>query len=69
MNNKVFKIVSFSPIGFKKNNYPVPYCSYCRGYLDNVCYKCIEQKCEICKVANKNETYYHIHCANLASKD
>lgn len=61
----IFKIKNLSPIGFKIENYPVKYCSICRGYLTNVCSACDEIGCEICTVVNMNNIYYHNHCYSL----
>ena len=59
---QTFKLTKFSPIGFKMVNYPVQYCSLCRGYLTDVCCSCMEKKCDKCDVINNNGNYYHNHC-------
>lgn len=63
--SKIFELVDFSPIGFKTINYPVPYCSICRGYLVNVCSTCKETGQELCAVVNTDNTYYHNHCYQM----
>ena len=64
-DTQIFKLINFSPIGFKKPNYPVQYCSLCRGYLTDVCTSCIENHRENCVVVNYNDVYYHQHCYNF----
>lgn len=62
---KTFNLTNFSPIGFKKPNYPTQYCLLCRGYLTEVCNTCSEHSREVCPVINNNDTYYHSHCFNF----
>lgn len=62
MSNKIFNLIDFSPIGFKKINYPVQYCCICRGYLTDVCSICMENKSDVCDVINTDNNYYHHHC-------
>lgn len=64
-DKRTFKLLNFSPIGFKVENYPVQYCSLCRGYLTEICNTCVENKCENCDVIQANESYYHVHCHKL----
>ena len=64
-DSRIFKLTNFSPIGFKQVNYPVPYCSLCRGYLTEVCGTCIEKGEEECAVTKNNDSYYHAHCYTL----
>lgn len=64
-DNRIFKLTSFSPIGFMKPNYPVKFCSLCRGYLVEVCNECLEKHHEVCEVINQENTYYHKHCYSL----
>lgn len=66
-NTKIFKLTSFSPIGFKTMNYPVQFCSLCRGYLTDVCSTCMEKGCEKCDVINNDGSYYHNHCYTFMS--
>lgn len=61
-NKNIFVLTNFSPIGFKKNNYPVQYCLLCRGFLSDICEKCVENKCEKCNIINSEGAYYHYHC-------
>lgn len=67
-DTKVFKLVKFSPIGFKAMNYPVQYCSICRGYLIEVCSICMEKGDDTCNIINSDGAYYHNHCF-LLTKD
>lgn len=62
VDTKTFKLTNFSPIGFKVVNYPVQFCSLCRGYLSEVCNTCTERKSEVCNVINSEGSYYHNHC-------
>lgn len=59
---KTFKLTNFSPIGLKIVNYPVQFCSLCRGYLTEVCNICMENNSENCAVVNIDNTFYHDHC-------
>ena len=61
-DTRTFKLTRFSPIGFKVENYPVQFCSLCRGYLTEVCSTCMEKSNEKCDVINSGESYYHNHC-------
>jgi len=61
-NNKIFTLTNFSPIGFKEVNYPVQFCSLCRGRLVDVCSICIEKGSNVCNVINSDGSYYHFHC-------
>lgn len=61
-DNKIFKMVSFSPIGFKMINYPTQFCLLCRGHLNEVCSVCMENRSEKCNIINDNDSYYHNHC-------
>ena len=61
-NTKFFTLVNFSPIGFKEVNYPVQFCSLCRGRLVDVCSMCMEKGSETCNVINSDGSYYHFHC-------
>ena len=61
-DKRTFKLVNFSPIGFKMINYPVQFCSLCRGYLTEVCNTCTENNCEKCDVIQADDSYYHVHC-------
>lgn len=65
MSNKIFTLTNFSPIGFKQINYPVQYCTICRGCLVDVCSMCIEKGNEVCNVINTDGSFYHYHCYNL----
>ena len=67
MDSKPFKLISLTPIGFKEVNYPITYCTICRGYLTEVCGDCLEKKCEKCEVNKFNDTYYHVHCYKLTN--
>lgn len=64
-NIKIFTLTNFSPIGIKEVNYPVQFCSLCRGRLIDVCSLCIENGSEICNIINNDEFYYHYHCHNI----
>ena len=68
-DTRVFKMTNFSPIGFKADNYPVQYCSLCRGYLNEVCSTCMENGNESCAVGKFADTYYHNHCHSLMNSD
>ena len=57
-----FKLVSFTPIGFKKRVYPNTLCYLCRGILTNCCPMCDNKDCNIVKY---NDTYCHQHCQAL----
>ena len=61
-DTRIFKLTNLSPIGFKTVNYPVKFCSLCRGYLTEVCSTCIEKGEEKCTVTNHDGSYYHTHC-------
>lgn len=61
-NENIFVLTNFSPIGFKKINYPVQYCPLCRGFLTDVCQQCVDRKSEKCNVINSDGAYYHHHC-------
>lgn len=65
MTDKIFKLIDFSPIGFKQINYPVQFCSLCRGKLVDVCGNCFENNITKCDVINTNDTYYHLHCYKM----
>ena len=62
MSSNIFKLISLNPVGFKKPNYPTPYCSLCRGYLDKPCNNCTKVNNEKCPVYEKDNIYYHNHC-------
>lgn len=64
-DNKMFKLINFSPIGFKVMHYPTKYCPLCRGLLNEFCGKCVENNSDICNVVCIDETYYHSHCHGL----
>ena len=64
-DDRIFKLTNFSPVGFKNYNYPVQFCSLCRGYLSDVCSNCIEKGEDDCDVVKQNESYYHKHCYSL----
>ena len=66
---RVFKLVDFSPVGFKVMNYPVQFCSLCRGYLSDPCSNCIENNNDKCTVTNQNNSYYHTHCFTFMNAD
>jgi len=61
-DTRIFKLTSFSPIGFKIPNYPVDMCLVCRGPLTEVCMDCSEKNKEECPVVLVEETHYHRHC-------
>lgn len=61
-NKHFFKIISFSPVGFKVPNYPCKYCPLCRGQLIEACALCLKEKKDECKVICENSIYYHLHC-------
>lgn len=61
-NVKIFRMTSFSPIGFKSINYPVPHCPLCRGYLREPCNVCMENKSDKCNVVVRDGVHYHEHC-------
>jgi len=65
MDGPIFKLVKFCPVGFYAPNYPVAFCSLCRGKLTDVCSTCYENNCEICRVINNDDNYYHQHCYQL----
>lgn len=69
VDNRVFKLVNFTPIGFKNMNYPVQFCALCRGYLSEVCSNCMETGCEKCTVTKQNDSYYHTHCLALMNAE
>lgn len=60
-NKKTFKILSFNPIGFIKNN-PTDICYICQKNINSKCPKC-ETTIDFCNVTTKNELKYHLHCA------
>lgn len=64
-NEPTFKLINFSPIGFKYPNYPVKICLLCRGSLIEVCNRCSEKGEEKCNVMNLDNAYYHQHCYNF----
>lgn len=64
-DNRVFKLINFSPIGFITINFPVQFCSLCRGYLNEPCSICTEKNEVKCDVICQNDTYYHNHCYGL----
>jgi hypothetical protein len=61
-SDKIFKLTNFSPIGFKVMNYPVQFCSLCRGYLTEPCSICMEKRNENCTVLDNDGSFYHNHC-------
>lgn len=65
MENRIFKLIHFSPIGFKVPNYPLSYCPLCRGSLLEVCGLCLEEKCANCEIVSENDIHYHQHCYQL----
>ena len=67
-DKRTFKLINFTPIGFKVINYPVQYCSLCRGYLTDVCNTCSETNCEICDVIQADGSYYHVHCYKFVNQ-
>lgn len=69
MTDKIFKMIDFSPIGFKQINYPVQFCSLCRGKLTDVCGACFEKNITKCDVINTDDTYYHLHCYRMIEKE
>jgi len=69
MSSKIFTLTNFSPIGFKEINYPVQFCTLCRGRLVDVCSSCIERNNDICNVINTDGSYFHYHCYNLMNND
>lgn len=68
-DTRTFKLVKFSPIGFKVPNYPVQYCLLCRGYLTDVCSNCMETSNENCSIINKDGLYYHNHCFTFVNSN
>lgn len=64
-NNAIFKLVSFSPVGFKKINYPIQFCQLCKGSLTEVCGTCFENENDCCEVINVEDTYLHDHCYKI----
>lgn len=68
-SNQIFTLVNLSPIGFKEPNYPVPFCSLCRGRLNDVCGQCLETKSSTCNVINTDGSYFHQHCHALVRDD
>lgn len=68
-DTRIFRLTSFSPIGFKQVNYPTQFCSLCRGYLNDVCSMCMEKGEDKCNVTNQNGSYYHSHCYTLMNTD
>ncbi|BCS83408.1 hypothetical protein QLL95_gp0715 [Cotonvirus japonicus] len=63
-----FKLVSFTPVGYKVINYPTKYCVLCKGELVNPCSVCPSDSSD-CGITNKDEAYYHIHCQqNIKTK-
>lgn len=64
MVRKIFTMISFTPVGFKEINYPVQYCSLCRGQLTELCNFCLENKTNknCCEVIQDKNNYYHTHC-------
>jgi len=58
----IFKLTSFTPVGFKVRNYPIDMCMLCRGELTSVCYMCQEKGCSTCEVITDNEIDFHSHC-------
>lgn len=68
-NRKIFKLIEFEPVGFKIINCPVPYCSFCRGSINDICASCKENNkynITLCTVRKCNDkVYYHTHCYML----
>lgn len=64
-DNRIFKLTNFSPVAFKVFNYPVQFCSVCRGYLSEVCSNCMETGLDKCDVIKHTDVYYHKHCHDL----
>lgn len=62
IDNRIFKIKSFSPVGFKKIKYEPNFCPICRGSLNDVCNECSVSKIEICPVQLEDTINYHGHC-------
>lgn len=67
-SNNTFTLVDFSPMGFIEPNYPVKFCSLCRGELNEVCGKCIETNSEKCNVTNCDDSYFHRHCYDMVKE-
>ncbi|XWV24624.1 hypothetical protein QJ856_gp1161 [Tupanvirus deep ocean] len=67
--NKIFTLTNFTPIGFKEVNYPVQFCSLCRGRLADVCSLCIERGSDTCNVINNEGSYYHFHCHSFINTE
>ena len=69
IDERVFRMVNFSPVGLKMVNYPVQYCGLCRGYLTEPCSNCLEKGDDKCTVTNQEESYYHTHCYTFMNAD
>ncbi len=65
MSNKIFTLTNLTPIGFRQVNYPVQYCTICRGCLVDICSICIEKGSQVCNVINTDGSFYHYHCYNF----
>ena len=68
MSSNIFKLVNFSPVGFKQINYPTAYCLLCRGYLTEICDSCTKYNRDECHVLEKDGSYYHMHCYNIIAR-
>lgn len=67
MENGVFKLVNFSPIGFKESGH---HCQMCHGLIDQLCVTCeVKHRtfgdCLNCTSVCKDGVYYHVHCYKL----
>lgn len=57
-----FKLVKFSPVGFKVPKYPMTYCMICQSDLLDKCGTCLDNHVDNCSVINVKNGYYHTHC-------
>ena len=62
MSTPIFKLINFSPVGFRQPNYPTSYCSLCRGYLSDICHTCNDNNIDTCLIIENDHSFYHKHC-------